>query len=265
LTRSDRTAGAWDEATHERYFAVRPPVFDLSVPAAGVATSGPYGERTLGRTRATVVAGETLSVTVAVANVGWQAGTYATAMTVNGQQVAAREGELAAGAETTVTFEAPFDDPGTYRVRVGGRTLAVEVVAPPSPTVEDVTLPATVAPGEEVTLSFAVRNDAPVPGRVVVPVALDGEVLANETVLVPAESSVQRTYTVSFGEPGEHVVSVRDATVTVQVTDAATTTERTSQAGATTTESLPVPGFGASVALAALAALAVVGIARARD
>ena len=265
LTRSDRTAETWDEATHERYFDVRPPVFDVSVPVAGVSTTGPYGERTLGRTRATVVAGETLSVTVAVTNVGWHAGTYSTAMTVNGQQVGVHEGELATGASTTVTFEQPFDDPGTYWVRAGGRTLAVEVVEPPSPTVEDVSVPTTVAAGEAVTLSFAVRNDAPVPGRVVVPVALDGEVLANETVLVPAESSVQRTYTVSFGDPGEHVVSVRDTTVTVQVTGAATTTERTSQGGETTDETLPVPGFGASVALAALAVLALVAVGRARD
>ncbi len=264
LTRSDRTAEAWDERTHERYFGVQPPVFDVSVPVAGVATSGPYGERTLGRTRATVIAGETLSVTVAVTNVGWQAGTYTTAMTVNGQRVAVREGELATGASTTVTFEQAFDDPGTYRVRAGGRTLAVEVVEPPSPTVEDVSVPTTVAAGEEVTLSFSVRNDAPVPGRVVVPVALDGEVLANETVLVPAESSVQRTYTISFAGSGEQVVSVRDQTVTVQVTGA-TTTERTSQGGGTTEESLPVPGFGASVALAALAVLALVALGRGRD
>ncbi len=264
LTRSDRTAETWDAGTHERYFGVQPPVFDVSVPVDGVAASGSYGERTLGRTRATVVTGETLSVTATVANVGWRAGTYATEMRVDGERVAARDGELAAGASTTVTFERAFDAPGTYRVRVGGRTLTVEVVRPPSPTVEDVSVPTTVAAGDQVTLSFSVRNDAPVPGRVVVPVTLDGEVLANETVVVPAESSVKRTYAVSFADPGERVVSVRDTTVTVQVTGtAATATSEPGNASATE-PSLPVPGFGASAALAALAALAGAAVGRAR-
>lgn len=257
LTQSERTADTWDAATHDRYFATMPALFDVSIRSGGVTATGENGERTLDRTSPTVVAGERLVVAVAVENVGGRTGEYATDMRVEDVVVAERGGELAAGASTTVTFEEQFDDPGTYRVRAGTETLRVEVVEPPSPTVENVEVPTTVASGEEVTLSFEVRNDAPVPGRAVVPVSLDGEVLSNETVLVPARSSVQRTYTVSFSGPGERDVRVRDTTVTVRVTDGTTATRAS---GATTTEnSLPVPGFGGASALAAL--LAVVAFA----
>jgi PGF-CTERM protein len=184
-------------------------------------------------------------------------------MRVEDAVVAERRGELEAGASTTVTFEERFDEPGTYRVHVGARELLVEVVEPPSPTVENVDVPRTVASGEEVTLSFSVRNDAPVPGRLVVPISIDGEVLSNETILVPASSSVERTYTVSFTGAGEHEVRVRDTIVTVRVTGETTAG---SPSDATTTEdALPVPGFGAGVALAALLALLAFATRRGRS
>ena len=257
LTQSERTADTWDRDTHERYFATTPALFDVSIAPDGVTATGENGERTLDRTRPIVVAGERLVVAVAVENVGGRTGEYATDMRVEDVVVAERSGELAAGASTTVTFEEQFDEPGTYRVRAGTETLRVEVVEPPSPTVENVQVPTTVASGEEVTLSFEVRNTAPVPGRVVVPVSLDGEVLSNESILVPARSSVQRTYTVSFAGAGERDVRVRDTTVTVQVRGE--TTDEPASGGTTTENSLPVPGFGGVTALAAL--LAVLALA----
>ena len=257
LTQSERTADTWSRDAHERFFATTPALFDVTIRSGGVTATGENGERTLDRANPTVVAGERLVVAVAVANVGGRTGEYATDMRVEDVVVAERGGVLAAGASTTVTFEEQFDDPGTYRVRAGTETLRVEVVEPPSPTVENVQVPTSVASGEEVTLSFEVRNTAPVPGRVVVPVSLDGEVLSNESILVPARSAVQRTYTVSFTGAGERDVRVRDATVTVQVRGE--TTDEPASVGTTTENSLPVPGFGGVTALAAL--LAVLALA----
>jgi hypothetical protein len=266
LTQSDRTADTWSQGTHERYFSAMQALFDVSIQPGGVTATGENGDRTLDRTSPTVVAGERLLVAVDVENVGGRTGAYATELRVEETVVAERRGELDPGVQTTVTFEEQFDEPGTYRVRAGTETLLVEVVEPPSPTVENVEVPATVGSAEKVTLSFDVRNDAPVPGRVVVPVSLDGEVLSNETILVPAVSSVRRTYTVSFAGAGEREVRVGDTTVTVQVigeTTESPTTDATTTTGATTTEdALPVPGFDAASALAAL--LAVVGLAATR-
>jgi hypothetical protein len=256
LTQSERTADTWTQDTHERYFATTPALFDVSIQPDGVTATGENGERTLDRSRPVVVAGERLVVAVTVENVGGRTGEYATEMRVEDAVVAERRGELDPGATTTVTFEEQFDEPGTYRVRAGTETLLVDVVEPPSPTVADVELPTAAASGEEVRLSFEVRNEEPVPGRIVVPVSLDGEVLSNETVLVPARSSVQRTYTVSFTGAGEHEVRVRETTVTIQVTGE--TTDDPTVDPTTTDSPLPVPGFdGASALAAVLAALAL--------
>jgi len=258
VTRTDRTAETWSEATHARSFGELPAVFEYRIVEGGLTASGVYGDRTLGTETVTVAAGETLAVDLRVENVGWERGEYRTSLAVDGAVVANRSGTLDAAASTTETFQRTFADPGTYEVVVGGRTLAVEVVERPTPTVESVDAPESVAVGEDVGFTVSVRNDAAVPGRVALPIAVDGEVLSNETLLVPAGSSATRTYSTSFSEPGEHTIRVGETTVTVSVTGGDGATD----GGGTATEPLPVPGFGAALALGALAVVSAVAARR---
>jgi hypothetical protein len=266
LSRTDRTAQTWSERTHGQYFGELPAVFEYRVLDEGVTASDVYGERALDADGEAIAlaAGETLSVAVEVANVGWEAGEYATALRVDDAVVAERTGRLAADGTRTVTFERAFADPGTYQVAVGGRTFAVEVVDQPTPTVASLDAPASAAVGEDVQFTVTVENPAPVPGRVTLPVAVDDEVLQNETIEVPAASSATRTYSVTFDEPGAHTIRVGETSTVVAVTGDSTPT---AESATTATGALPesIPGFGPVATLAALGVLAAVALVRTRS
>lgn len=84
-----------------------------------------------------VVAGETVTVTVVVKNIGGSEGTYAAILTVDGVFLETKEVALTPGSSTVVTFSLVKDTPGTYEISIGelSATLTIKekVVAPPTP------------------------------------------------------------------------------------------------------------------------------------
>ncbi|WP_336038252.1 PGF-pre-PGF domain-containing protein [Halobacterium yunchengense] len=69
----------------------------------------------------------------------------------------------------------------------------------------------SVAPGEAVGVEATVVNDGAAAGERTVAVAVDGEVVAERAVAVPAGDAVTVTVPVSESEPGEYAVGVGDA------------------------------------------------------
>jgi CARDB. len=130
------------------------------------------------------------------------------------------------------------------------------VVEPAAPVVESVDAPSSAAVGENVTFTVTYRNEARVPGDLTVPFSLDGESVATRTVTVPAESSIERTYSVSFGSAGEHTIGVGETTRTITITG-----EETTAASASASEeegvATPIPGFGVPAVVLALALVLV--------
>jgi len=249
LTRTERTADAWSEGTHGEYFGDLPAVFEYEFGTGALAAAGVVGERSLSGDSIALARGETLAVAVGVRNVGWEAGTYETALAVDGAVVDERAGELAANGSTTETFERTFDEPGTYTVSVADRRIEVRVVEAAEPVVASVDAPDRVAAGEDVQFTVTYRNDAAVPGNVTAPFVVDGEEVAERTVQVPAERQVKRTYTLSLS-PGGHEVRVGDASVAVTVEG-----ETDDGADGEPVPDVPTPGFGAAGAAVALVGL----------
>jgi len=86
--------------------------------------------------------GETVTISVLVANTGEEEGSYTVTLKVNGVVEETREITLAGGASETATFTTAEDEAGTYSVAVDGLTgsftvrevvVAPPVVPPPAP------------------------------------------------------------------------------------------------------------------------------------
>jgi hypothetical protein len=80
--------------------------------------------------------GETVNVTILVANTGGQSGSYQVVLRINGMAAADREVALDAGTSEQVSFSTARDTAGTYSVNVNGLTGAFvvkEKLAPVTP------------------------------------------------------------------------------------------------------------------------------------
>jgi hypothetical protein len=64
--------------------------------------------------------GETVAVSVVVANIGGSSGTYSAKLAVEGVTVETKAVAIAAGTSQTITFSLAEDDVGIYEVEVGG-------------------------------------------------------------------------------------------------------------------------------------------------
>ncbi len=139
-------AGAWvslptakvgEDGTYFYYSAESP---GLSIFAVSGSVSAPapaeFVLSDLVINPAEVETGETVTISVDVANVGGTAGTCSVTLTIEGTVVDTEDITLAAGATGTVTFEVTEEAAGTYAVEVDGLEGAFVVTpAPPAPTV----------------------------------------------------------------------------------------------------------------------------------
>jgi len=89
--------------------------------------------------------GQTVTISISVANTGEEEGSYTVTLKLNGVVEETREITLAGGSSETVTFTTAKDEAGTYSVDIDGLTgsFTVREVAPPPPA-----LPVTPPPAE---------------------------------------------------------------------------------------------------------------------
>ncbi len=106
--------------------------FWLNVPAPGEAA---FAVENLTVSPAEVEVGETVSISIAVTNIGELEGTYVATLRINGVAVENSSIALAAGASGQVTFNYTAAAPGEYNVSLGGRTgtFTVETEVTPQP------------------------------------------------------------------------------------------------------------------------------------
>lgn len=74
-----------------------------------------------------VEAGETVSITVVVENIGGSEGTYAVMLTVDGATVETKEVAITPGSSKVVTFSLVEDAPGTYEIGIGELSSSLTV------------------------------------------------------------------------------------------------------------------------------------------
>jgi len=97
--------------------------------------------------RLEVEPGETVAITVLVANTGGESGSYTVVLKIDGVKEAEETVTVAAGESQDVSFSLTRDEPGTYSVAVDGLSGSFTVVAPPEGEEEEEEVPTEPEPG----------------------------------------------------------------------------------------------------------------------
>ena len=133
---TDATPTMWDSRTHGEVFGQLPAQFRFTFAADDpIRVSGDDGSRSLNGTSGTLTVGETLTVDMAVKNVGGTVGDYELPFGVNESQTTAT-GRLRPNESSTHRFNHTFSKPGRYTVSVGDERIEIRVEEPESTTDE---------------------------------------------------------------------------------------------------------------------------------
>lgn len=170
----------------------------------------------LGISPVEVSVGETVSISLLVANTGGMSGSYMVTLKINGVKEADKRVTIAAGGTETVTFSVARKVTGSYSVAVDGLsgsfTVAPPVVAPPAPAAFSVTnlsiYPAEVQPNEVVAIRISVANTGGEFGSYKVTLKINGVKEADKSVTIAAGSSKTVSFSVTREEAGTYSVDV---------------------------------------------------------
>ncbi len=160
--------------------------------------------------------GESITISVAVSNIGEAAGNYSVNLIVNEEFRKAETVQLSGGENTTVRFSVAEASEGSYSVKIGSLNGTYQIIAtvPPEPaefSVSDLNInPVEAWVNEPVAISVRVKN----PGDTTVSGSLDllinGEVRESKDVWIPAGKSGTVQFTVTEQSLGRYTVNVRD-------------------------------------------------------
>ena len=160
-------------------------------------------------------AGDDVSVSMTVSNVGEESGSHTIEVKVDGVLVDSGTVTLDGGASTTVGFTVTSSIAGSHAVAVDGLSGSFSVSAPPEPPepaefeISDLTvLPSTVEVDETVTVSVVVSNVGEESGGLGVELELDGAVEDTKAVTLDGGASTTVSFSVSSDEVGSHTVEV---------------------------------------------------------
>ncbi|GCF13940.1 hypothetical protein Harman_18750 [Haloarcula mannanilytica] len=271
-TETTATVTMWNESRHRRLFGAIPARIGYSLPP--IERSDAYRVDSVYRSNASVggsspirlATNETLAIDTVVENAGGETGAYNVTLAVNGTVVAAKQGQIEAGARTDVALGHTFVDPGRYVVGVDGDTVTVVVSEPAAARVTDIEAsPRELRQGGRVAVTATVANDNDIPGATTVEFRRDDVVFAQEQVRLPPQTTTTVTRTVTLDDPGPVSLSAGDGT-TATTADVTVSTEPTPTPTETTagTRTTGGEGDGFTALAASLAVLLAALVARRR-
>ena len=260
-TETDAVPDTWDQSAHEAAFGQPTPAMAYDFPptdSAGedvasspVTVDGLLETRTLTEPRPVIV-GETVTYAVGVENAGDRDGPYRATLTVDGTLVDDASGSLEAGESTVASLAWTPEEPGRYVVNAGDVPFTVDVLEPAPLTVTGLeSTPDEAEPGDRVTVTATVANDADRTGKTTLEFRTSEGTVVEESVVLAAGETTTVERTIGFDEAAVHEIRVGDHTTSVTV-----------QSGPTSpaTETVDsIPGFSAALALAAIAVALLAG------
>ena len=159
--------------------------------------------------------GETVTISVLVANTGDLTGSYEVTLKIDNVAVATEDVTIVGGASQKVTFTTSKDVAGTYTVNVDGLsgTFTVKVSpVPPKPAAfaasELSITPTEVDIGQSVAISVLVANAGDLTGSYEVTLKIDDVAVATEDVTLAGGASQKVTFTTSKDVVGTYTVNV---------------------------------------------------------
>ncbi|MCU4741185.1 CARDB domain-containing protein [Natronoglomus mannanivorans] len=250
------TPDAWSVSNHRAAFDQPTALIDYAIADEPIGVSGPTRDVSGAVDIVpTLVPGETVTFPVAVENVGERSGSYSATLRVDGSVVDERSDTLEAGDRRVETVSWTPNAPGRYDVRVGDQRLSLEVKSPASGTVTALAVdPERVEPGETVTATATVTNDANRPADATVHFRTPAGVADEVTVaLAPGETTTVET-DLTFDDPGRYEVAAGDHTVVVSVEEESAIPAAVEEAADA------LPGFGVPATVVALGVVLVLGL-----
>lgn len=155
---------------------------------------------------------ETVEIKIAVTNTGDLPGTYQAVLEVNGEKHDESSVVVASGAAVNIVFNLAFNESGTYEIGVNGITQTLTVrPSPPVFNLEGLTIvPVTCKTGDNVQISFMIFNSGEMDGACPITATLDGVVWKQQAILVPAGSSQEVKFNLTFDKAGTHEFMVNN-------------------------------------------------------
>ncbi len=202
------------EVEHFTTFAIIavPPVVAPPAPAAFTSSS-------LSISPLEVDTGQTVTISISVANTGGESGSYTVVLKIKGVKEAEKRVTIAAGSSQTVSFSVTKEEAGSYTITVDGLSgsfTVVPVVVPPAPaafTSSSLSIsPLEIDTGQTVTISISVANTGGESGSYTVVLKIDGVKEAEETVTIAAGESQDVSFSVTREEAGTYSVDVSGLT-----------------------------------------------------
>ncbi|MBA7606991.1 hypothetical protein ES703_14143 [subsurface metagenome] len=159
--------------------------------------------------------GESVTISVVVANTGDAKGTYEVTLKIDNVVVATKDITLAGGTSEEVTFTISRDVPGTYATDINGlsATFVVKAAVPEAAPAAFTTTALTVSPaevdiGESVTISVLVANTGDATGTHQVTLKIDNVVVATKEVTLAGGASQEVTFTTAKDVAGTYAVNI---------------------------------------------------------
>ena len=156
-----------------------------------------------------VPAGQEVTVSATVENVGQGQGIYEATLTVDGEIVDTEAVSLAPGARQTVTFILVKDETGSFSIEIGGLKDTLKVVAPAVFEVTSLSIsPDEVTPGQKATVSATVENVGLGEGTYEATLTVDGETVDTEAVSLSPGASQAVSFMLAKNKVGTYSVEI---------------------------------------------------------
>jgi hypothetical protein len=159
---------------------------------------------------AQVNTGESVNVSVKVANTGNITGDYQAVFKLNGAVQETKSVTLAAGTNTTVSFNLKGGESGTYSVDIDNLHATFTVTGKPASfEVKGLSIsPAEINPGEFAIISVTVTNTGESEGKYLLNLKLNTGVVETREIEIAGKASQEVMLKVKSDTPGKNIVEI---------------------------------------------------------
>lgn len=158
---------------------------------------------------AEAAAGETVSITAVVENIGGTEGIYHATLVVSGAEVETKNIPLTAGAKQDISFQLTEDMPGNYKIELGNLVDTLKVLKPAEFKVISYAIaPNPAKVGGEIEIRIDVQNLGEIEGTYVASLIVDGIVEEKKETTVGGGVTESVSFTISRDSPGTYEIEI---------------------------------------------------------
>jgi hypothetical protein len=156
-----------------------------------------------------VVAGEAVTVSAQVRNIGGTEGTYTVTLSVDGATIQSKIIKLASKTTETVSFTVTQDKPRSYNVEINGLSGTFRVFKPAEFTFSNLLITPPIAEvSKEITITADVSNTGEVEGRYPVTLIINGDKVEAKELTVSAGATEKVSFAFAKDATGIYSIEV---------------------------------------------------------